>query len=182
MRNILLAFIALLVMVSFFFGCSKTKTYAEKMKAEKKAIERFMDRNGYVVIGNYPDDGVFKPNEFYRTSEGLYMNVIDSQYNPGINKGDTFAVGNVVTVRFKVMQSFMTDTTRYTNWESYVPEEFVYGRINTQKVPEGWGFPLRYVKNYALVKLIIPSVIGTTANKNAVTPVFYDSLWYKIAL
>ena len=181
MKNILLLFSVIFTMISVFFGCSKTKTYAEKMEAEKKAIERFMDRNGYVVIGSYPEDSIFEENEFYRTSEGLYMNVINPKYNPDINADAVFKVGNTVMVRYKKEQYFMTDTTYNSNWE-YLPAEFVYGRIDTETTPEGWGIPLRYVGNYALVKLIIPSVIGTATNQNSVVPVFYDSLWYKLAL
>ena len=50
--NILLILCAALVAIS----CSKTKSYTDMLKDEKKAIERFIDDKGLEILDDFPAD------------------------------------------------------------------------------------------------------------------------------
>ena len=52
--NILLILCAALVAIS----CSKTKSYTDMLKDEKKAIERFIDDKGLEILDDFPADSV----------------------------------------------------------------------------------------------------------------------------
>lgn len=59
-------------------SCDKTKSYTERLKDERKAIDRLIDHEGFKILKNYPSDGVFKENEFVKLDNDVYLNVIDS--------------------------------------------------------------------------------------------------------
>ena len=167
-----------------FSGCNKTKTYAEKLKAEKRAIERFMDRNNYYLLKTFPADSVFTDSlAFYRTSEGLYIHVIDKRFKPyGEFQDNAIENGSTVAVRYCGKSNFMLDpdSVRFSNWDKIEPELFIHGRIDNTDTPQGWEIALDYVDNFGLVRMIIPSIIGTSSNNSLVNPVFYDSVWFKL--
>ena len=71
---ILMILCAALMVVS----CDKTKSYTERLKDERKAIDRLIDHEGFKILKNYPSDGVFKENEFVKLDNDVYLNVIDS--------------------------------------------------------------------------------------------------------
>ena len=71
--NILLILCAALVAIS----CSKTKSYTDMLKDEKKAIERFIDDKGLEILDDFPADSVFKENQFVLLDNGVYLNIID---------------------------------------------------------------------------------------------------------
>ena len=60
--NILLILCAALVAIS----CSKTKSYTDMLKDEKKAIERFIDDKGLEILDDFPADSVFKDRKSTR--------------------------------------------------------------------------------------------------------------------
>lgn len=183
MRKAGLLIVLLMIAIPLFFAsCSKTKTYAEKLKAEKKAIERFMDKRGYYLIKEFPKDSVFPDeNAFYRTSEGLYLHIIDKQYAPyGEFAGDSVKMGSRVNVRYKEKINFMiAPDTFSSNWDNIIPIDFVHGALNDTYAPKGWDIALDYVGYFGLVRMIVPSIIGTSSDNYSVNPVFYDHLWYK---
>ena len=172
--------VALLLLSSFWAGCDKTQTYAEKLKAEKKAIERFIDKNNIEVLKKMPADSIFKPNQFFRTPEGLYLNVIEWHFSPNIKFNDSIKPGDEVAVRGKYIHYFMTNDPWVYNWNDDEPIKFKYNPSKTEGgyTPLAWDIALQYVNNYALVKMIVPSVIGFKEQLNSVVPVFYDSLWF----
>ena len=111
----------MLCWVSFITSCNKTTSYTDMLKAEKKAIERLMDSNGFVVLSDYPKDGVFKENEFYKLSNGVYLNVIDSGNGNHAVSGST-----QVVCRFKA-RLFLSDTTVIDGFSSsQFPVTFKY--------------------------------------------------------
>ena len=188
MRKAAFIFVVMMVGIPLFFaGCNKTKTYAERLKDEKKAIERFMDKKGYYLVSKLPPDTVFTdPNAFYRTREGLYIHVINKRYNPsGAFKNDTIALGDPVAVRFWKKQKFMVSDAIYSCWGlvGEPPVVFIRGKAGDLNVPKGWDIALNYVNNWGLVRLIIPSIIGDIYDSDTqiVSPVFYDSVWFKLS-
>ena len=71
--NILLILCAALVAIS----CSKTKSYTDMLKDEKKAIERLIDANDFEILDDFPKDSIFKENQFVKLENGVYLNIID---------------------------------------------------------------------------------------------------------
>ena len=179
MRNTGLFFVALIAITALWTGCNKTKTYAEKLKDEKKAIERFIDKNNIKVLKKMPADSVFESNEFLKTEEGLYLNVINWRYFPENN--DSIKAGDEVAVRAKRVHEFMTKDIASYNWNANYPDIFKYdpSRIEGGTYPLAWDIAIKYVNNYALVKMIIPSVISSKYYREYVTPIYFDSLWFK---
>ena len=159
-------------------GCDKTKTYAEKLKDEKKAIDRYISRNELEILKEMPKDTIFEPHQYFKTPEGLYLNIINKQYNVLYN--DSIRSGDEVNVRVKKRHFFMQyDLPSIYNWND-VPVTYRYtpGKSEGGDTPLAWDIALQYVNNYALVRMIVPSVMGDSYDRNAVIPVQYDSLWY----
>jgi hypothetical protein len=164
-------FLALTALVVFVSACSSTADdYEELLNAEKKSIEDFIKRNNITVIDQLPE-GDFAPNEFYRTSSGLYINIV--------RKGEgTTAVRNnqqVLARYYKITLEAQPDTI-VRNWDTsggYTEPDSYYYNYNTYEFPafhEAFGL-MKYHDSEA--KLIVPSKIGTSADKDDVIPYFY---------
>ena len=162
-------------------SCNPEKSTQELLQEEKKAIERFIDRNDLVILKEYPKNGVFKEKEYYRTSEGLFFHVVDSGNGVRVEQLDE------VTVRFKYLDDIKTaargDTTAIIRPSLYYPFWFRYGMSQTYSISgspvcSGWVIPLLYVGKGAVVDLIIPSSLGSSSDYNSITPVFYKNLHY----
>lgn len=185
MKRILFPVVVALVFIAF--SCNGGETMQEKLRKEKKATEAFIDRNDFVILKNYPKDGVFKENEYYRTSDGLYINVVDS----GNGRRVTPYVDEV-QVRF----DYLLDIIKYVKDESTdkmqgeyftLPKEFIYGNSASYSRPDpdgvslacdGWAYPLLYVGEGAIVNLIIPSSLAGSEFSNSFVPVYYKNLRY----
>ncbi len=170
-----LSFIALVVVAS---SCDKNETLQEKIEEEKKAIQRFIDKNDFIILSAYPQDGVFKEKEYYKTSSGLYINVIDS----GNGKRAT-PLKDEIQVRFEGMLYFKSETKEVDSDQlsPFGPMSFIYGNTYSYGTYgcKGWEEPLGYVGEEAVVSLIVPSNVGNYADKNTnIVPVFYKQLKY----
>lgn len=154
------------------------------LKAEKKAIERLMDSNGFVVLSDYPKDGVFKENEFYKLSNGVYLNVIDSGNGNHAVSGST-----QVVCRFKA-RLFLSDTTVIDGFSSsQFPVTFKYGNnqpIQDESsfsnlndfVSEGLASGLQYAGDSSLVKLIVPFKVSSSTFMKTGDPIFFEKVRY----
>jgi hypothetical protein len=137
-------------------------------------------------LKNYPADGVFRDNEFYKSNEGLFYHVVDS------GNGNRVQLRNDVSVRFEYFQyieNFVSgDTTKYNAYNSpvwyspYQPFSFVFGIPQTYTASyfacQAWVIPLSNVSEGAIVDLIVPSSLGASYDNSNVTPVFYKNLQY----
>lgn len=83
--NILLILCAALVAIS----CSKTKSYTDMLKDEKKAINRLIDENDFEILKDFPEDSVFKENQFVLLDNGVYLNIIDKGSDQRAIQGKT---------------------------------------------------------------------------------------------
>jgi hypothetical protein len=180
MKKIFLLALSLIVLSVAFSSCDNTKTPQEYLREEKKAIERYIERNGIVVLGAYPADSIFKEKEYFRTSDGLYFHVT----NPGNGKKVRPLVDEV-TVRFdyyfNVKDYIGGDTTKTSLPYTYFPIVFKYGisgSYDAYFACNGWAVPLTYVSEGAIIDIIIPSALGSQSNSNAYVPVFYKNLHY----
>jgi hypothetical protein len=180
MRKILLFALSLVVFSIAFSSCDTSKTPQEYLREEKKAIERYINQNGIVVLNSYPSDSIFKEKEYFKTSDGLYFHVVD----PGNGKHVRPYVDEV-QVRFDYFFNIKNyvggDTTRSTLPYTYFPLGFRYGisgSYDTYYACNGWAIPLTYVTEGAIIDIIIPSALGSSSNSNSYVPVFYKNLYY----
>ena len=176
----------------FVTSCNKTKSYADQLKAEKKAIERLIDSNGFVILDEYPADGVFKENEFFRMENGVYLNVIDSGNGDHIDE----AKKNIIS-RFKV-SLFKSDTAEIDGFANqYLPVSFTYQKyyenyylfgqsenatgndpMMQSFVCEGMAAGLQYVGDSSYVKMIVPFKLAPSNFRSSGEPLFFTKIRY----
>ena len=172
-----------IVLSSINIACDNQKTAMELIREEKKAIERYLERQNITVLKNYPQNGVFGEKEYFRTGDGLYMHVVDSG-----NGNRVKPMIDQVQVRFEsfyYIKSYVSgQTTPVTLDYSWFPMEFIYGQSGSYAADpsglpcDGWAIPLRYVGEGAIVDLIIPSGLGNSSDNSAFSAVFYKNLRY----
>lgn len=163
-------------------SCGKSaRTYAEKLKDERKMIRKLMDSLDFVVIDRYPSDGVFKDNEFVQLSSGLYINVVDSGNGNRAVAGYTKIHSRFEFDYMHVLSNTIQTFNGFDN--SYPPLTFVYGGLETYGAflslyGSGLTEPLAYVGDSAIVKLIVPFKIGGSEQEQGSDPVYYKKLRY----
>lgn len=196
MKKLASLFLILLVGGLAFYSCSDTKTYAEMLEDEKKAIKKFIKDNNIKVITatEFSDNGNetnVSENEFVQLSNGVYMQIVDR------GNGDSIRNRDIVTVRFVEYDILKEDTTGASNFaqaqflDSFdytITDGMIYGQFrkengeygafyiyyNSVAVPEGWLTCLPYIKNNARVKLIVPSKKGHQVALEYAYPYYYD--------
>lgn len=172
--NKLLLFVSVFFAASIFVACDKTKTYYELEKEERKAISRFMNENDFHATNNPKE--MYNENVYFKTKEGLYINVIDS--GPAMDRVKT---DQEVAVRFESYMFFKNDTTKklgnmHAGNDAYT---FIYGRAYTNNFAcDGWAIGLALVNNKSRVNLIIPSSLQPYNMQNSFEPMFYENLYY----
>ena len=168
-------------------SCNKRRTYAEILKDETRAIEKFILENKLVVLDEFPTSLVFKTNEFYRDpATGVYFNIIE----PG-DTASKVKEGEEVYVRFIGLRYFTSsnDTTEYSNLDpirSPFPESLTYrGPVTVMNrslysgTTPGWAVPLTYVGHAGRVKMIIPFNMGSQSDQQSYSTTYYDNIQYR---
>lgn len=175
-------------------SCNDSKSYADLLSAESKAINVFLADNN--VILDIPADSVFQTGKdapYYRLDEegNVYMQVISAG-----NKKHMVKTDDQVYFRF----------TRYAI-KSYVPEHYSDGKLVAGNFTESWGNaddlsvgassfrfqnfllsstsqwgtaiqePLKYLGMYCEVNLVVKSQVGLTQETAQVNPFLYH-VWY----
>lgn len=161
--------------LSLIVSCSSSKTYAQMLEEEQAAIHSYINDNNLKIITEMPTDTVFGEKEFLRFSNGLYMNIV---YRGNLSSRPQYDTSNIM-VRFKDVKllTYIEDSTYfYGNWFDRTPFEFVYG----SSPRAGWDYPLQYVGDSAVVRLIVPSKLGTSGEQSAVYPYYYGYVRYII--
>jgi len=178
----------------FMFSCDNGETYADKLKKEKKAIKRIVNDSNFVFMKDYPENGIFKSNEFFLDpNSGVYMQVIDSGNG---RRAQTTSPATIVNVRYQNAYSlYSTDSIHHSNMTAatlYDVINFTYGDQSTYtgtyssgSITSDYRFkslgvvaPLRYVGDSAIVKLIIPFSCGSTLQQQTYDPVYIGYLMY----
>jgi hypothetical protein len=177
-------FLAIIAFVFIGFSCNKQESMQEKIRKEKRATEAFIDRQNFKVLKDYPKDGVFAENEYFRTPDGLYIHVVDSG-----NGRRAVPILDEVLVRFDYFLDIIAyvkdeSTGKYLAESVELPKEFIFGNTNSYSkdrdrlVCNGWAFPLNYVGEGAIVNLIVPSSMAGSDFSNSFTPTFFKNLRY----
>lgn len=175
--------IGLIVTIS---SCSKTETYADKLKSERKTIKRFIKDNDIELIDTYPANGVFKENQFFvDTKTGVYFNVVDSGNG---RRARATTPRSEVYFRYKESR-LLPDTTQYSNVEGGLqPLSLTYGLSTTYKsstdadayyfLSPAIAAPLLYVGEEAIVKIIIPFNAGSAYQASYFIPAYCGYVKY----
>lgn len=138
-------------------------------------------------------------DEYVSLSDGVYMQIVDRGVE---DKTDTFANNNEICVRYIEEDIMNRDTTSWNVFDEkwadasmtyanpavfrYVAQgSYVYGTFiemdyfwanyyQSTAVPAGWLLALPFVRNYAHVRLIVPSKVGHNSAQQYVNPYYYD--------
>ncbi len=204
MKKLIVLFLSLLAVGGIFQACDNSKTYAEMLEEEKDAVNAFIKKHNIKVISvnEFEKDTITDValNEYVLFSNGVYMQIVNRGSE---NVEDEFKNNNVIVTRFMEVDILENDTTVASNvnnpygvyYETY-PDEFRYTSSGTNvyglfldsyptsprsmyyvygsAVPAGWLVPLKYVRDGAAVKLIVPSKMGHSTAQQYVYPYFYD--------
>lgn len=203
MKKLILLFFALLAIGHIFQACSDTKTYAEMLEEEKDGVNAFIKKHNIKVISlsEFEDNNSttdLAKNEYVSFSNGVYMQIVDKGSK---NETDTFKTNNLIIVRFMEVDILKNDTTVASNVNNpyevlnIYPDGFrytesgtsIYGQFVSEaglganmlnnygtSVPSGWLIPLKYVRDSASVRLIVPSKMGHQNAQQYVYPYYYD--------
>jgi hypothetical protein len=166
-------------------SCNNTMTYADHLRAEERAISRFISENNFVILNEFPRDTVFpSPNHFFRDpTTGVYFNIVSRG-----NLNDRIEEGRELYVRFRGLHFFMTnDTIRHSNDRAIWPIEMVFRgpvtmqnrSIYEQGVP-AFIVPLRDNKigNNGRVRMIVPFNMGDARDRQSFQPTFFSEIDY----
>lgn len=186
MRKTIIFILSAIFLAIANMACDNQKTMQEYIREEKKAIERYIDKQGIIVLNEYPKDKAFKEKEYFKTGDGLYIHVVDSGNGKRVTAPDNYDKN--VQVRFDYMvylKDYISGTTDSLVLSSvWFPIGFEYGVPGsytsdpTQLACNGWAIPLTYVGEGAIVDLIIPSQLGNSTDNTSFKPVFYKNLRY----
>ena len=183
-------------------SCGKNESFASRQKAERKAVEKFINERGIEVLYRYPASGVFGKNQYFLINDGqnegrVYLHVVDSGNGNRAVRGRT-----EVLMRCSGEHFFKRDTSEKFNTFVNVagPIEFVYGTAhyvssqgrygsgnNVIYNPAGYYLgpgvesALRYVGENATVSLIVCFEDGSAQQLDAYEPLFYDRVTFRFA-
>ena len=199
----ILVFVWCAINVVFTVSCNKTPTYEELKAAENKIIRKIINEKKIEVLDEYPENGVFKENQFVQLSTGIYLNVVDSGTGKRAEYGITDLLVRVSGEYYAKTSDGKRDTalafSTFSN--SAYPFEFRYGNaygvVQANAYTDNFYYAfismglesiLSYVGDSAVVKLIIPGyseVSGApgsssmqSSNSNSYVPIYYDRVRY----
>lgn len=152
-------------------------SYSNKLKAEKKLIESYMNVHGYTITDELPAEGTkWADNLYYR----IPVTSTDYCFFRLEEVGDTtVTVSRGRTVVLRYSQYTLTEPAdtlnRMTTMDSPFPIEFRYLSDNTGASCTGWQYAIGLMKHpESKAKLIVPSKLGFTEEQSSVTPFGYD--------
>ncbi|WP_029905917.1 DUF4827 family protein [Prevotella sp. 10(H)] len=187
----IISIIFVFVGLALAFSACGGETYADKLKKEKKGIERFINDNRITTRGTYPADHKFAENEYYLDpNTGVYIRVIDPGDETRPVKGKTDVYLNYETILNLLNEN---DTVASNNFQGYLMT-FKYGSPSTYTgnstastaatqmyyfLSPACVLPLEQgLGNKAEVSLIVPFASGSTEQQRSYIPFFYKRLIY----
>lgn len=214
----LLFFLLLVAGVAFQGCSRKYKTYAERLEDEREAIKLFISRQDINVISfdqfiaQDSTTNVSRNEYVLLESNGVYMQIINQgegkkaetgdqilvRFNEmDVASGDTILSSYFPTYQFPYNPAQYVDEFRYTKTTSSSSGTFVAETANSYgvmgltygtAVPEGWLYPLNYIKlgrntaSIAKVRLIVPFQKGPQYlnSQNAYLTLYYE-LTYQLS-
>ncbi len=203
MKRTVLFIAALFSLTAIFFSCDKTESYADQLKAQTKAINRFTNDRNITITNVFPKDSIFPENVYYNDPQtGVCFRVIkwgDRSELPILNKTE-------VSMKFYEVLNIAEMDTIGLYWTNDTQDYAVYP-LNTRymglngtysqpfsssdNIPSSNYFkyfylspgamrPLDYgIGNGGEVSLIVPFTCGSYVQMNSTyVPYFYKRLKY----
>lgn len=163
-------------------------------QSEFYAKDSVTAENEYVQLASGVYMNIVKKGLLKKDKDGKV--IYDEDGKPVLdNPNDTIKNNMEVLVRFMEYSILDKDTTLSNLDAPQVVDEFRYKVTSSQiagtftggymysyygpTVPAGWLVPLSYIRNYAHVKLIVPSKMGHQSAMQYVYPYFYDIRKYQ---
>ncbi|MDH6309774.1 hypothetical protein M2451_002042 [Dysgonomonas sp. PFB1-18] len=195
MKKIISFIFAMMAFAIVFTACGG-ETYADKLKKEEKAINRFIDAQDIKVLRTYPDKHKFADNEFFLDeSTGVYFQVVDSGGKDKPSKTDP---KTDIYLRYDTIYDLLDNEVIANPNYSGIYMTFKYGDPGTYSSKDysstytsqmyyfmspACVIPLEYgLGKNATVRLIIPFASGSTVQMSTYTPYFYSLLRYDFTL
>ncbi len=169
MRKLFGTITVLVAMILGFTACESSFNYSKLLDKEDELIQAYMNRNDYVVLNQFPSDSVFAANEFYKTSEGLYFQLIDK------GLGDTALAFDRLVLRYKksTLDYDAVVEDYWTTLDRPYPNEVIYGSLSGSCT--GWYYAIHMMKRTdSHARFIVPSKLGFSTDQNSVTPYLYE--------
>lgn len=178
-----LFFLILISSVALISCEKKSKSYAERLRDEIRIINRFIIKNGIIVLDKIPEDTIFKPNEFYKDPlTGVYINIIDKG---GERKAKP---GEEIYIRFDGYRiiSAKNDSATYSTMQSENPSTLIYRGVVTLENKDAlyggttpaWVVPLSFIGHKGRAKMIVPFNMGAQAERQNYHTTYYDLITY----
>lgn len=188
----LFLFVSLLIIL--LSSCSQdTYSYTDGLNDERVAINSFIKESGFVVLEEYPEDGVFEENEFVRLDNGVYLHVFDSGDGmPPVygSKVSSVAKGRVL---YPGVLGFPIELGDFGKFDGFLsgnsaikwPLVFEYKEDmsyteNNILLGEGYVSALKYVGNGSSVSLIVPFIAGSQVQQNYLVPIYFEKVEFKV--
>lgn len=146
-------------------------SYSKQLKAEKKLIAAYIERNNINIIESEPEDGVWGEKDYLEIDDYLYFHLV--------SRGDTtheIQVRDEVLLRYKryTLDENADTLSCWTTNEAASPVQFQYG-VTSSSACSGWQEAVKYMKYHkSEAKIICPSKLGFTDEQSSVTPYGYD--------
>ena len=175
---------ALIALSAFFASCNRPMTFAEHLRAEQRAIARFISENNFTILDRFPSDTIFRPNEFFKDqATGVYFNIVCRG-----DLSDRIALGRELYVRFRGLNYFMIpgDTLLHSNDRAHDPIEMVFrGAVTMQNrglydmgVP-AFIVPLQHIGHNGTVRMIVPFSMGFAGDRSRFQPAFFEEVDFR---
>ena len=188
LAQLLFVFLASVVLLS---SCDDSKSYADLLKEEDKAVKAFLADK--IVYKEVPADSVFITLQdvnndtlqvpYYQldTDGNVYMQVLETG-----DMDNRFEKGNEVAIRFlrydlkALMNGDNPSPDGNSNPADYVTIRFGETTLpSTTQYGSGLQYPMYFLGDECHVNLLIRAKAGFTSEMSAVMPFLYDIRYYK---
>lgn len=193
-KNILLVFTLICTIIAIS-SCSKTETYADMLKKERRAIDFIRDSLDISVLNKMPERGYeFADNEFYKDENtGVYIRVINWGEGEEIEERTTVYLrywGSNLLLRTKenitgnIAPKAWIKTIYYTDLD---PNKYIIANPTTigeqyamYLLSVGSMLPLKFdVRHGGSVSLIVPFSSGSSLQLSQYEPMYIEELRYE---
>lgn len=189
-KTIFLVFTSICAIIAIS-SCSKTVTYADKLKDERKAISRFLSDHDIDVLDKFPADSTFAKNEYFKDENtGVYFRVDNWGTGEKVaDKADVFlryTEDNILlvsddTIPGNLGHDYWIRVT-YGDESTYMKSTVTDKGDNFSMylLSAGSILPLKYgVRHGGIVSLIIPFSSGSYIQQYQYEPIFIEELRYR---
>ena len=179
-------------------ACNRTPTYAELLREEQRAIERFIVQNNINVLRTFPPDTVFGENDFWECrATGVFFNIVcrgrrfhfdeeGRRFEDPDGELDRITLGRDIHIRFRGLHFFQTnDTIRHTNDRAQFPITMRFqgpvtmqNRGMYQHETPAFMVPLQHIGDGAVVRMIVPFNMGSVLDRSRFQASFYEEIDY----